>query len=101
VPLILRRATLSRTSGRWKDEDFDVFDGERDVGRIFQQVDGAWFWGVSFPLTGRKSYGHAASLDAAGVVSQFDCSRASRRHLHLERRCGLTRTAGRHGSGSQ
>jgi hypothetical protein len=24
-----------------------------------------WFWGVSFQLTGRKSYGHAPSLDAA------------------------------------
>ena len=24
-----------------------------------------WFWGVSFDLTHRKSYGHATSLDAA------------------------------------
>jgi hypothetical protein len=24
-----------------------------------------WFWGVSFQLTGRKSYGHAPSLDEA------------------------------------
>ena len=42
-----------------------MFDGERDVGRIFQQADGSWFWGVSFQLTGRKSYGHAPTLDAA------------------------------------
>jgi hypothetical protein len=36
-----------------KHEDFDVFDGERDVGRVFQQADGAsWFWGVSVQLTG-------------------------------------------------
>jgi hypothetical protein len=41
-----------------------VFDGERDVGRIFRQ-DGQWFWGVSFQLTGRKSYGHAPTLDEA------------------------------------
>jgi hypothetical protein len=40
-----------------------VLDGERNVGRIFQQADGSWFWGVSFQLTGRKSYGHAATLD--------------------------------------
>jgi len=42
--LVLRRANVSRISGQWQHEDFDVFDGERDVGRIFQQADGAWFW---------------------------------------------------------
>jgi hypothetical protein len=25
----------------------------------------AWFWGVSFDLTGRKSYGNADTLDEA------------------------------------
>jgi hypothetical protein len=34
-------------------------------GRIFRQTDGQWFWGVSFQLTGRKSYGHAPTLDEA------------------------------------
>jgi len=38
-----------------------MFDGEREVGRIYL-IDGyggneSWFWGVSFQLTGRKSYG--------------------------------------------
>jgi len=32
-PLILRRANVSRISGQWQDEDFDVFDDDRDVGR--------------------------------------------------------------------
>jgi hypothetical protein len=63
--LLLRRANVSRKGGHWDDDDFDVFNGERDVGRIFQQVDGQWFWGGSFQLTGRKSYGNAASLDEA------------------------------------
>jgi hypothetical protein len=63
--LVLHRANVSRKGGPWKHEDFDVFDCERDVGRIFQQADGAWFWGLSFQLTGRKSYGNAASLDEA------------------------------------
>ena len=67
--LILRRANVSRKGGPWQHNDFDVFDGERDVGRVYL-VDGyggkeTWFWGVSFQLTGRKSYGHAASLDEA------------------------------------
>jgi len=34
--LILRRANVSRKGGHWDDNDFDVFDGDRDVGRIYQ-----------------------------------------------------------------
>jgi hypothetical protein len=67
--LTLRRASASRPSGSWSETDFDVFDGtggaDRDVGRIFRQTDGQWFWGVSFQLTGPKSYGHAPTLDEA------------------------------------
>jgi hypothetical protein len=69
VQLILRRTNVSRISGQWQDEDYDVFDGDRDVGRIYLVDSNAgietWFWGVSFDLTHRKSYGHATSLDAA------------------------------------
>jgi hypothetical protein len=65
--LILRRANASRKGGSWQHEDYDVFDGHRDVGRIFLQASGAWFWGLSFEfqLTARKSYGHAPTLDEA------------------------------------
>ena len=35
MSLILRRAKISRKSGSWDDYDFDVFDGDRDVGRIY------------------------------------------------------------------
>jgi hypothetical protein len=65
--LVLRRANVSRPSGAWKEEDFDVFDGERDVGRIFR-INAAteiWWWGVGFQVIGRKSYGTAATLDEA------------------------------------
>jgi hypothetical protein len=63
--LILRRANGSRKGGPWQHDDYDVFDGERDVGRIFQQADRSWFWGVSFMITKRKSYGRATSLEEA------------------------------------
>jgi hypothetical protein len=67
--LILRRANVSRKGGNWNDDDYDVFDGDRCVGRVYSvDADGdheTWFWGISFQLTGRKSYGHAASLAAA------------------------------------
>jgi hypothetical protein len=46
-----------------------VFDGDRDVGRIYlvHSDDGTetWFWGVSFRVTKRMSYGYAVSLKEA------------------------------------
>jgi hypothetical protein len=68
MPLLLRRANLSREGGPGQHDDFDAFHGERDVGRVYRlddRPDSGWFWGVSFQLTGRKSYGRAPSLDAA------------------------------------
>jgi hypothetical protein len=55
--------------GDWSHNDFDVFDGEREVGRIYLidklGDEESWFWDVSFMLTGRASYGRAYSLDGA------------------------------------
>jgi hypothetical protein len=75
MQLLLRPANVSREGGHWQDEDYDVFDGDRDVGRIFQQADGQCFWGVAFHLTRRKSYGHAPSLDDAKAAFKADQSR--------------------------
>jgi hypothetical protein len=66
--LILRRANGSRKGGPWQHDDYDVFDGERDVGRIFQQADRSWFWGVSFMITKRKSYGRNVARGSQGGV---------------------------------
>jgi hypothetical protein len=68
MKLTLRRANVSRISGTWQHEDYDVFDGEREVRRIYCVPDhpnSPWFWSVSFQLTGHKSSGHADSLDEA------------------------------------
>jgi hypothetical protein len=67
MQLVLRRANISRKCGDWNDDDFDVFDGERSVGRIYRVNAGTeiWFWGVSFLLTNRTSYSHAPTLDEA------------------------------------
>jgi hypothetical protein len=45
--LILRRASASRISGSWQQEDYDVFDGDDDVGPILpycgkQRVEDRW-----------------------------------------------------------
>jgi hypothetical protein len=72
--LLLRRGK-SRNFFKWKDEDFDVFDGRRRVGRIFlvERFDSheRWFWGVRFAVTGCRSFGErAVSLEDA--KAQFE-----------------------------
>jgi hypothetical protein len=32
--LILKRASKHRSGGPWSDDDYDVFDGDRHIGRI-------------------------------------------------------------------
>ncbi len=67
MQLVLRSASVSRSSGQWADDDYDVLAGERVVGRIYR-IDSAveiWWWGVSFHLIGRKGYGTAESREDA------------------------------------
>ena len=40
--LILNRAPLSRSSGRWNDDDFDVLADGAVVGRIFKAARRLW-----------------------------------------------------------
>ena len=35
TPLILTRANVSRSSGQWRDDDYDVLENGVVVGRIF------------------------------------------------------------------
>jgi hypothetical protein len=68
MALALRPANVSRKGGPWSEHDFDIFDGDRNVGRVYGvggRPDGEWFWGLSFQLTGRKKCGRASSLDDA------------------------------------
>jgi hypothetical protein len=52
------------------------------VGRIYliDRFGGteSWFWGVSFQLTGRKSYGRADSLDDAKAAFRAEYERWER-----------------------
>lgn len=49
--LTLKRASKHRSGGPWDDEDFDVFAGDRLIGRIMrtQQAPAAhpWFWTIT------------------------------------------------------
>lgn len=50
--LILKRASLSRPSGEWNDDDFDVLADGAVVGRIFKAnaspVGASWMWSLAF-----------------------------------------------------
>ena len=49
--LIFKSARKSRPSGEWSADDYDVFEGERNVGRIkwthAAQEDRLWFWTIT------------------------------------------------------
>ena len=57
--LTLKRASKSRPSGTWSDDDYDVFDGEQHIGRILlthaANKDTPWFW----TITARGAAKHA------------------------------------------
>jgi hypothetical protein len=75
MPLILRRANVSRASGSWQHEDDDVFDGDREVGRIYRLTIGRTAHGAGGVVSahGPETCGHAQTLaDAKAAGRRFE-----------------------------
>ena len=64
--LILKRASASRSSGHWSDDDFDVLANGVVVGRIFKAnaapVGSPWMWTLAARA---PTHGYAATRQAA------------------------------------
>jgi hypothetical protein len=69
--LILKRASASRPSGEWNDDDFDVLADSVVAGRIFHAaaapVGSPWMWTLAFGQHEDRTptHGYAATREAA------------------------------------
>jgi hypothetical protein len=69
--LILKRASASRSSGEWNDDDYDVLADGVMVGRIMQAaavpVGMSWMWALAFGHHEdcTPTHGYAATCEAA------------------------------------
>ncbi|MFL6835005.1 MAG: hypothetical protein ACJ8F0_20695 [Xanthobacteraceae bacterium] len=69
--LILKRASASRPSGEWNDDDYDVITDGAVVGRLFRSNAGPvgmpWLWVLAFDhFEGRyPTHGFAETREAA------------------------------------
>jgi hypothetical protein len=102
--LILKRASASRSSGDWNDDDFDVLGDGAVVGRIFKvhaaPVGTPWMWTLAFgqheDRTPTHGYRGANVCSCRRVeiqidyiydqVSQdwrYDCQKCQRRRIDL------------------
>jgi hypothetical protein len=72
--LVLKRASASRPSGEWDDDDFDVLADGVVVGRIFKAnaapVGSPWMWTLAFGHHEDRTatHGYAATREGAMVA---------------------------------
>jgi hypothetical protein len=83
APLILKRASASRLSGQWNDDDYDVLAGGVAVGRIMHAaaapVGSSWLWTYGFdPLKRKPAHGYEQTREAAMAAFKRSWQREQR-----------------------
>jgi hypothetical protein len=73
--LVLKRASASRPSGEWNDDDFDVLAEGIVVGRIFKAnatpVGMSWMWTLAFGYHEDRSPTHGYSETREAAMAAF------------------------------
>ena len=74
-PLILKRASASRPSGEWNDDDFDVLADGAVVGRIFKghasPVGTPWMWTLVFGEHENRTPTHGYEATRKAAMAAF------------------------------
>jgi hypothetical protein len=76
MALILKRASASRPSGKWNDDDYDVIAGGAVVGRIMKvhspQLGSPWMWTLAFGYheDRKPRHGCAATREAVAAFAK-------------------------------
>jgi hypothetical protein len=86
LPLILKRASASRSSGQWSDEDYDVLADGKVIGRIlesgsrFGPPELRWCWSITAIVPASPAmHGTAATLDEAKAKFRDNWTKAKAR----------------------
>ena len=74
--LTLKRASASRPSGEWNDDDYDVLANSEVVGRIFKANGDAplaspWMWTLIFPHHEGRTPTHGYAATREGAMAGF------------------------------
>jgi hypothetical protein len=86
----LKRAAVSRSSGEWNDDDYDVLVDGKVVGRIFEEgshfgpPELLWRWSITeiVPAVPNVTNGHAATLEEAKAKFRERWQNAKRKEVH-------------------
>jgi hypothetical protein len=79
--LTLERASKHRTGGPWDDDDYDLYDGKRKIGRIMLHpvapAAHPWFWTIAARVPqSPNDRGYAASREdaMAAFKAAWECA---------------------------
>ena len=90
APLILKRASASRSSGEWSDDDYDVLADGVVVGRIMKAAakpaDASWLWTLAYGQHEDRTptHGYEATREAAMAAFREEFGSGGRRETELE-----------------